>query len=191
MELDGYLYTSSLAVYNFDTSTFKALSDKDAIWDTIPSPYDLYGGYAKRMGELAIKAHQRQYNWKDAFIVRPSNIYGKFDNFGEGSMVIPTLIKRGYEAAKTGEKELKVLGSGNEIRTFTYAHDCARAIKFAMENRIPIANIAGTICTISDIAYAVAKYFNLDCVFLGDSMGDISKIIDNRTLIQSWIFLQK
>ena len=180
MKVKGYLYTSSLAVYDFSTKNI--LSDKENIWNTSPSPYDLYGGYGKRMGELSVEAFRKQYKWKDAYIVRPSNIYGPYDNFGEGSMIIPSLIKRAYETVKKEKTELEIYGTGDEVRTFTYSEDCARAMMFTMENKVPVVNIAGPAFTIRNIADIICNAFNLNPVYLGSPHGDQSKMIDNITL---------
>ena len=47
--------------------------------------------WAKRMGELQAHSYEVEFDWKNYSIVRPAMFM--YDNFGEHSMVIPSLIK--------------------------------------------------------------------------------------------------
>ena len=70
-------------VYSEKKSNFKNL------------PMDFYPGWAKRMAELQIIAYKKQFNLKNFFIVRPSNVYGPGDNFDKkNAMVIPSLMSK-------------------------------------------------------------------------------------------------
>ena len=76
------------------------------------------------MGELQLMAYQKQYNWKNLYVVRPANVYGRYDNFDtNNAMVIPSLIARAIK-----ENPLKVLGDGSAIRDFIHANDVARGM---------------------------------------------------------------
>lgn len=74
--VEWYLYTSSVGVY----SPADVFYEED-VWSTFPSPNDKFAGWAKRMGELQAEAYSIQYGWNKVSIVRPANIFGKYDNF--------------------------------------------------------------------------------------------------------------
>ena len=83
-----FLFTSSVGVYH-PAPTFI----EEDVWKTFPSENDWYAGWAKRIGEMNVEAYIKEYDWNKASIVRPANVYGPHDNFGQWSMVIPSLIK--------------------------------------------------------------------------------------------------
>ena len=86
--VEWFLYTSSIGVYS-PAECFV----EDDVWKTSPSNNDWYGGWAKRMGELNVEASIIEYGRNNCSIVRPSNIYGKWDIFSDKSTVIASLIK--------------------------------------------------------------------------------------------------
>lgn len=123
-----YLYTSTVGVYQP-----AEILREDDVWKTFPSPNDWFSGWAKRMGELQAEAYRIEYGWDTFSIVRPANVYGPYDNYDlDTGMVIPSLIRRSVE----GENPLRVWGDGSPIRDFIHAHDVARGMIFAVENRI-------------------------------------------------------
>ena len=112
-----YLYTSSVGVY-----APKPVMTEDDVWATFPSPNDKYPGWAKRMGELQAEVYKIQYGWDRVSIVRPANVYGRYDNFDPANaMVVPSLIRRIVD----GENPLVVWGDGSPIRDFIHARDVA------------------------------------------------------------------
>ena len=78
-------------------------------------------GWMKRYSELLGKTYSE--NIKDGFktvIIRPSNIYGPYDNFDpEESHVIPSLIRR----VVNKEKPFEIRGDGKDQRDFIYIDD--------------------------------------------------------------------
>lgn len=122
---ERYLYTSSIGVYA-PSPRF----EEDSVWSTFPSPHDRIPGWAKRMGELQCEAYRIEYGWEEISIVRPANVYGRYDNFdGDNAMVIPSLIKRALNA----EDDLTVWGDGSAVRDFIHARDVARGMIDAVE----------------------------------------------------------
>lgn len=129
-KVDGFLYTSSNGAYRPSERMFE-----DDMWKSSPSENDKFPGWAKRMGELAEEACavDVEIQWKNVAIVRPANVYGPFDNFdAENAMVIPSLIKRAFEASETG-KPLVVWGDGSAIRDFIFSYDVAAGMFLAAE----------------------------------------------------------
>ena len=108
------------------------------------------------MGELQLMAYQKQYNWKNLYVVRPANVYGRYDNFDtNNAMVIPSLIAR----AIRGENPLKVLGDGSAIRDFIHANDVARGMLNVIRKNYnkPINLGSGKKISIKDIAIEIQK----------------------------------
>ncbi len=124
-----YLYTSSVGVYAPAEVFYE-----DDVWKTVPSEYDKFAGWAKRMGELQAEAYKIEYGWDQVVIVRPSNVYGPFDNFDpNNAMVIPSLIRRAVD----GENPFVVWGDGSPIRDFIFSEDVAQGMILAMEKMPP------------------------------------------------------
>jgi len=187
--VDWYLYTSSVGVY----SPADIMNEND-VWSSFPSKNDRLPGWAKRMGELQAEGYKVQHDWDNISIVRPANVYGKWDNFDlENSMVIPSLIRKAHE-----NDELAVLGDGSPIRDFIHARDVARGMIFAVENKIsdPVNLGSGVGLTIRDLAVEIAEYFNTTITFGGghgdstvdgNSLGDAIRLL-NTERIKSYGF---
>ena len=77
------VYMSSVGVYE-PPEVFV----EDTVWSTFPSQKDWYGGWSKRIPELYLEAYKVQEGYDKYTIVRPANIFGEYDNFGEGSTAI-------------------------------------------------------------------------------------------------------
>jgi len=167
-----YLFTSSVGVYA-PAEVFK----EDDVWTTFPSPNDRFAGWAKRMGELQAEAYSIQYDWNRVSIVRPANVYGRYDNFDPANaMVIPSLIRKAYE-----NEILEVWGDGSPIRDFIHADDVARGMIFAVQNEItePINLGSGDGVAIRTIAETIAKEFAREIKWLTDApTGDAKRLFD-------------
>lgn len=89
---------------------------------------------AKIAGISLCQAYARQYGAK--FIsAMPTNLYGIGDNFHpENSHVLPALLRRFDEAARRGDAEVVVWGSGAPLREFLFADDLAEACLFLLQN---------------------------------------------------------
>ncbi|MEV8147991.1 GDP-L-fucose synthase [Arthrobacter sp. NPDC080073] len=89
---------------------------------------------AKIAGIMQVQAVRRQYGlpWISAM---PTNLYGPGDNFSpEGSHVLPALIRRYDEAAKSGAPVVTNWGTGSPRREFLHVDDMAAACLHLMEN---------------------------------------------------------
>lgn len=132
-----FLYTSSIAVENPETDKFPA--------------------HAKLTGELLCEAMKIQYPEGTQYcIVRPANVYGKYDNFDNPNlMVITSLISK----ALSFETSLNVWGDGTQIRDFINAKDVARGMIKAMEEmpEKPVNLCSGEGVTIKRVAEIIAK----------------------------------
>ena len=169
--VEWFLYTSSVGVYH-PAEVF----EEDDVWKTFPSEHDWEAGWAKRIGEMNVQAYMKEHNWNRCSIVRPANVYGIDDNFGEWSMVIPSLIKKAVENDK-----LEVWGDGSPIRDLIYAEDVAQGMIHMVENKVtePVNLASGTGVTIKEIAEIIADYFDKEIIWDTDKpMGDMKRIMD-------------
>ena len=170
-----YLYTSSVGVYH-PAEVFK----EDDVWKTFPSDNDKHPGWAKRIGELQADAYRIQYGRNNISIVRPANVYGKWDNFDpENAMVIPSLINR----IMSGESPLVCWGDGTPIRDFIYAGDCADGMIHMVENRVtdPVNLGSGTGVTIKEIAENIRDIYDQSVPIGWDTSkpkGDAKRLMD-------------
>ena len=166
-----FLFTSSVGVYH-PAPTFI----EEDVWKTFPSENDWYAGWAKRIGEMNVEAYIKEYNWNKASIVRPANVYGPYDNFGQWSMVIPSLIKKACENDK-----LSVWGDGSPIRDIIHAEDVARGMIYMVENKVtePVNLGSGTGVTIKEVAEIVSEYFDKEIVWdKTKPSGDAKRLMD-------------
>ena len=125
---------------------------------------------------MNVQAYMKEHNWNRCSIVRPANVYGIDDNFGEWSMVIPSLIKKAVENDK-----LEVWGDGSPIRDLIYAEDVAQGMIHMVENKVtePVNLASGTGVTIKEIAEIIADYFDKEIIWDTDKpMGDMKRIMD-------------
>ena len=168
--VEWFLYTSSVGVYE-PAEVF----NEDDVWETFPSKNDWYAGWAKRIGEMNVEAYMKQYNWNRCSIVRPANVYGIDDNFGQWSMVIPSLIKKAMDNDK-----IEVWGDGSPIRDLIYAEDVAQGMIHMVENKVtePVNLGSGTGITIKEIAEIISEYFGKEIVWdTTKPMGDMKRLM--------------
>jgi GDP-L-fucose synthase len=115
---------------------------------------------AKISGVLQVQALRRQYG-VHYISAMPTNLYGPGDNFDpEGSHVLPGLIRRFHEAARTGAPSVTVWGTGTPRREFLHVDDLARACVHLLENYDepePINVGVGEDLSIRELAELVAE----------------------------------
>ena len=129
------VFMSSVGVYESAPEFIE-----DTVWKTLPSQHDWYPSWSKRVPELYLESHEVQYGWKDWTVVRPANIFGEYDNFGEWAMALPANIKKVYES----DGEIVGWGDGTPTRDFIYAGDVASATIKCMEEKLHITSNLGS-----------------------------------------------
>lgn len=88
---------------------------------------------AKIAGIKLCESYNRQYG-VDYRSVMPTNLYGPGDNFHpEHSHVLPALIRRFHEAARSGAEEVVIWGTGTPRREFLHVDDMAEASLFVLD----------------------------------------------------------
>ena len=124
-----YLFVSSICAY-----PPSALHVEDNVWNGLPKQNDRYAGIAKRIGELEAETYLHEYNWEAVRVVRPSNVYGPFDDFNPATgQVIPTIIRRVLD----GERPVRIWGDGSAIRDFIFVQDVVDGLLLSMEHAPP------------------------------------------------------
>ena len=153
---------------------------EDNMWNGMPRQNDRIPGIAKRIGELMGEAFQLEHKWKAVKIVRPSNVYGPYDDFNPATaQVIPSLISR----IVNGENPLKVWGDGSAIRDFIFSEDVAYWILETMKKApscLPINLGSGSGVTIKKLVSIIAKLTNPSLNILWDKdkpAGDPCRIL--------------
>jgi len=150
-KVSRFLFTGSICGYPQGSEP----KEEDTMWDGMPKQNDRIPGIAKRVGEIQGEAYMLEYGWDAVRILRPSNVYGPFDDFDpRTAQVIPALIAR----AVSGEDPLKVWGDGSAVRDFVYSDDVADWMLVALEKAPPTLPInigSGNGVTIKQIAETV------------------------------------
>lgn len=129
---------------------------------------------AKIAGILQTQAVRRQYGlpWISAM---PTNLYGPNDNFSpRGSHVLPALIRRYDEAARSGAASVTNWGTGTPRREFLHADDMADACLHLMEHYDGPDQVnvgTGSDVTIREIAETIARVTG----YTGETEWDTSK----------------
>ncbi|KRE74507.1 GDP-L-fucose synthase family protein [Arthrobacter sp. Soil762] len=129
---------------------------------------------AKIAGIMQIQATRRQYGlpWISAM---PTNLYGPGDNFSPtGSHVLPALIRRYDEAARSGAQVVTNWGTGSPRREFLHVDDMAAACLYLLENYDGPSQVnvgTGNDVTIRELASLVASAVG----YTGEIAWDTSK----------------
>jgi len=113
---------------------------EDTVWKTLPSPNDWFPSWSKRIPELYLEAHKVQHGYNRWTIVRPANIFGEYDNFGDGATVIGATCRKVYDAVD----EIEAWGDGTPTRDFIYAGDVADGCIDCFEKELHITTNLGS-----------------------------------------------
>jgi GDP-L-fucose synthase len=147
---------------------------EENLWNGYPEETNAPYGLAKKMLLVQTQAYKKEYNFNSINLL-PVNLYGPGDNFNPiNSHVIPALIKKTYEAKKSGSEYINVWGTGTSTREFLYVDDAANAIIMATElyNKSDPVNIgSGFEISIKDLVNYIIDIFEYD----GEVKWDTSK----------------
>lgn len=126
-------------------------------------PTNAWYAIAKIAGIKLCQAYRTQYG-RDYISAMPTNLYGPGDNFDlQSSHVMAALIRKVYEAKTSGAEAISIWGSGEPLREFLHADDCADACVFLIKHysgeshvnvgsgeEISIRNLAELICEVAE-----------------------------------------
>jgi len=125
------LFLGSACVYPKDS--LQPIKE-EYLLDGKPEPTNDGYSIAKIAG---IKLCEKIYSEYDRKFIScmPTNIYGPGDNFDpETSHVIPSLMRKMYEAKLANSPEIIIWGSGKSLREFLHVDDLADAVVWLMNN---------------------------------------------------------
>jgi GDP-L-fucose synthase len=123
-------------------------------------PTNEWYAIAKITGVKACQAIRNQFG-KDYVSLMPTNLYGKNDNFDlNTSHVLPAMMRKFHEAKVNNHAPVILWGSGTPMREFLFVDDMAKAVVFALENKLPdyLYNVGtGEDLTIKQLAETIQK----------------------------------
>lgn len=170
-KVDKVIFLSSSTVY---TGNGKLATERDNIYDDPVQEGRFYYTWLKRMAEKLVEmAFRSPDNRKmSVVILRPTNIYGPYDDFSfRSSYVMPALIRK----VADGLLPLTMWGDGTPKRNFLYVEDLVTVMINAAEavTGFEIFNIGtDNPCTLKELAETILKVSGESCTQL---IFDISK----------------
>ncbi len=174
-----FVYFSSIGIYSPCE-----LMTEDLAWEGMPSKNDWLPGWSKRIGELTVSAYLGAPSEKcktKFIIVRPANVFGPYDNFEQGAMVVPSLIVKSLQS-----DIVTVHGDGTPIRDFVYSEDVASMTLNLLHNFSKLENGSafnlgsGERHTIADLVSCFQRIFPAKTYkFTGSvNSGDRCRVLD-------------
>lgn len=147
--------------------------EKD-LWNGYPEETNAPYGLAKKMLLVQARAYRKQYAFNTIYLL-PVNLYGPRDNFDLATAhVIPTTIRKIYEAQYNNKDYIEIWGTGKATREFLYVEDAAEGIILATEkyNKPEPVNLgSGMEISIKDLVRLICKLMN----FKGEIRWDTTK----------------
>jgi GDP-L-fucose synthase len=195
-DVDRLLFLGSSCIYPRDAAQPMA---EDALLTGTLEPTNEPYAIAKIAGIKLCESYNRQHG-RDYRSVMPTNLYGPNDNFDPtGSHVLPALMRRFDEAARSGADHVEVWGSGRPRREFLHVDDMADACVHVMgldaevyrgatDVMLSHVNVGtGTDCSIAELAQLVAAATGFEGEIRFDPTkpdGTPRKLLDVRRLTE-------
>lgn len=136
---------------------------EEDLWNGYPEETNAPYGIAKKALLVQCHAYRAQYGFNAIYLL-PVNLYGPGDEFKEErSHVIAALIKKIYDAKKSGRNSIEAWGSGKPTREFIYVEDAAEGILKAAEHYDepePVNIGTGTEISTFDLVRMIAGIMN-------------------------------
>ncbi len=141
-------------------STAQSPIKEEVMWDGFSQIQSAGYSMAKKMSLVQSWAYKKQYGFNSVVVV-PGNLYGEYDNYSlTESHVIPAMIRKFYEAKRSGTNKLSFWGTGKPQRDFVYAHDVASLFPFFLleyDGDSPINISSGTTISMKELAAVIAR----------------------------------
>jgi GDP-L-fucose synthase len=129
---------------------------EEEMWSKPPYPVYFGYGWMRRYLEI-LGTYIAQKSTVKVAIVRPTAVYGRWDNFDpKTGHVIPALIRRAVEK----ENPYVVWGTGDEVRDFLHITDLARGCLLMLEkcaNNDPVNLGSGKAITVKEIVHTILE----------------------------------
>jgi GDP-L-fucose synthase len=178
-------FAGTVASYPFPYSSMPL--KETSFFDGLPHDGEFGYAMAKRhaYSYLKVLAEEGMCNYVYGVF---TNLYGEHDKFDlRGGHVIPSLIRKAYEAARCGAP-LVVWGDGTAQRDFLHAEDAARAVIFSLE-RAPVNQVvnisSGRGITIREITEIVSRAAGIRDVIFDTTQptGIPLRVVDNSKML--------
>ena len=155
--INKFIFLGSSCIY--PKVAQQPLKEEYLLTDSLESTNEWYA-IAKITGVKACQAIRKQFN-KDYVSLMPTNLYGYFDNFDyQSSHVLPAMLRKFHEAKENNHSPVKLWGSGAPMREFLFVDDMAKAVVYALENKLPeyLYNVgSGKDITIKELAEIIQQ----------------------------------
>ena len=156
-DVDKFIFLGSSCIY--PKLAPQPLKEEYLLTDTLEPTNEWYA-IAKITGVKTCQAIRKQFG-KDYVSLMPTNLYGTYDNFDlNTSHVLPAMIRKFHEAKENNHASVILWGSGLPMREFLFVDDMAKAVVFALENKLPdyLYNVGtGEDLTIKELAETIQK----------------------------------
>ena len=132
-EVSKFIFLGSSFIYpKFAPQPIK---EEHLLTDSL-EPTNQWYAIAKISGVYACKAARKQFGF-DAVSLMPTNLYGPNDNFNlDSSHVLPAMMRKFHEAKENNNATVTLWGSGTPLREFLHVDDLAKAVVFAINNKL-------------------------------------------------------
>jgi GDP-L-fucose synthase len=154
--IEKFIFLGSSCIYPKFAS--QPLKEEYLLTDSLEPTNEWYA-IAKITGVKACQAVRKQFH-KDYVSLMPTNLYGTEDNFDlKTSHVLPAMLRKFHEA-KNNNVDVVLWGSGTPMREFLFVDDMAKAVVYALENKLPeyLYNVgSGKDITIKELAETIQK----------------------------------
>ncbi|HJY11827.1 MAG TPA: GDP-L-fucose synthase, partial [Flavobacterium sp.] len=156
-DVDKFIFLGSSCIY--PKLAPQPLKEEYLLTDTLEPTNEWYA-IAKITGVKTCQAIRNQFG-KDYVSLMPTNLYGTYDNFDlNTSHVLPAMIRKFHEAKENNHAPVTLWGSGLPMREFLFVDDMAKAVVFALENKLPdyLYNVGtGEDLTIKELAEIIQE----------------------------------
>ncbi|MCI2425055.1 GDP-L-fucose synthase [Candidatus Acetothermia bacterium] len=147
---------------------------EENLWKGYPEETNAAYGLAKLMALVQSQAYRQQYGFHAIHLLMV-NLYGPRDKFNLASgHVIPSLIRKIYQAKRAGKNFIEAWGTGKATREFLYVEDAAEGIVLATEyydKPDPVNLGSGMEISIQDLVVTIARLMD----FHGEIRWDTAK----------------
>lgn len=168
-DVDKFIFLGSSCIY--PKLAPQPLKEEYLLTDTLEPTNEWYA-IAKITGVKTCQAIRNQFG-KDYVSLMPTNLYGTFDNFDlNTSHVLPAMIRKFHEAKENNHASVTLWGSGLPMREFLFVDDMAKAVVFALENKLPdyLYNVGtGEDLTIKELAETIQEIIGHQGEIIWDS----------------------
>ena len=155
--VEKFIFLGSSCIY--PKFAKQPLKEEYLLTDSL-EPTNQWYALAKISGVMACRAIREQFN-KDYVSLMPTNLYGTHDNFDlQTSHVLPAMLRKFHEAKENNNAPVTLWGSGTPMREFLFVDDMAKAVVFALENKLPeyLYNVgSGKDVTIKALAQTIQR----------------------------------